>query len=150
DPGIRLAVLRQMRREHVPVRAETLTQWLRAERGEEAVGVILDALRDAPTARTSTALVAVVREKGYGTANRLRALALFVGGAVAEDAGGLADLAGGLEHGPVLAEILRHMGQGPRRGEPAALAALPSFATSEVPEVRAAAVEALGELRALE
>src|SRR5262249_8858826 len=80
DRDVRLAILRRMRREKVPARGETLTRWLREERGEEAVGVILDALRDAPVAETSAALVAVVREKGYGTANRLRALALFAGG----------------------------------------------------------------------
>src|SRR5439155_16882472 len=152
DRGVRLAVLRRMRREKVPARAETLTRWLREERGEEAVGVILDALRDARATETSAALVAVVREKGYGTVNRLRALALFAGGTVAEEAPILVDLARGLEHGPVLAGVLRDMGHSPKPGKPAALAAraLPSYVTSEVPEVRAAAVEALGELRAVE
>src|SRR5262249_9226603 len=69
DPhrGVRLAVLRRMRREKVPAGAERLTRWLREERGEEAAGVILDVLRDAPAAETSAALMAVVREKGYGT-----------------------------------------------------------------------------------
>jgi putative membrane-bound dehydrogenase-like protein len=152
DRGVRLAVLRRMRREKVPAGSETLTRWLREERGGEAVGVILDALRDAPAAETSAALMAVVREKGYGTANRLRALALFAGGAVADDAGLLVDLARDLEHGPVLAELLRHMGHDAKPGQPAALAvkALPAYVTSDVPEVRAAAVEALGELRAVE
>jgi putative membrane-bound dehydrogenase-like protein len=152
DRGVRLAVLRRMRRERVPARAETLTRWLRGERGQEAVGVILDALRDAPAAEISAALTAVVREKGYGTGNRLRALALFAGGTVAADAPLLVDLAGELEHGPVLAEVLRHLGHYSRSGKPAALAAraLPAYVTSEAPEVRAAAVEALGELRAVE
>jgi putative heme-binding domain-containing protein len=152
DRGIRLAVLRRMQRERVPARAETLTRWLREERGEEAVGVILDALSEVPAAETSTALLALVRERAYGTVNRLRALALFAGVAVSADAPLLVDLASGLEHGPVLADLLRHLGQYPRRGKPAALAAraLPAYVTSEVPEVRAAAVEALGELQAAE
>jgi putative heme-binding domain-containing protein len=152
DRGVRLAVLRRMRRERVPARAETLTRWLREERGEEAVGVILDALREVPAAETSTALVAVVREKGYGTVNRLRALALFAGGTAAADVPLLVDLARGLEHGPVLAEVLRHLGHYPKSGKLAAVAAraLPLYVTSEAPEVRAAAVEALGELQAVE
>src|SRR5205823_3953142 len=35
DRGVRLAVLRRMRHEKVPARAETLTRWLRGERGGE-------------------------------------------------------------------------------------------------------------------
>lgn len=148
DSGVRLAVLRMMRREKVPARATTLARWLREERGETAVALILEALRDAPAGETSAALESVVRETGYRTVNRLRALSLRADG----DARILLELAGGLEHGPVLADVLRRMGRYSRTGEPATLAAkmLPAYTTSEIPEVRAAAVEALGELHATE
>jgi putative membrane-bound dehydrogenase-like protein len=148
DPGARLAVLRMMRREKVPARALTLARWLREERGQDAVALILDALQDASVDETSAALESVVREADYGTVNRLRALAIRGG----SDRRFLLELASGLEHGPVLAEVLRRMGHFPRGGETATLAArtmLPCT-TSKIPEVRAAAVDALGELRAAE
>lgn len=148
DLDVRLAVLRMMRREKVPARATTLAGWLREERGEDAVALILEALRDTPAGETGAALESVVRETGYGTVNRLRALALRANG----NARILLELAGGLEPGPVLAEVLRRMGRYPPPGEPATLAAkmLPAYTMSPIPEVRAAAVEALGELHATE
>jgi putative heme-binding domain-containing protein len=145
DRTVRLDVLKRMQREKVPVRAETLTRWLREERSEVAVGVILDSLRDAPAAETKVALGAVVRETGYGTANRMRALALFV---AAPDTGDrLLEFARGLEDGPVLAEALRLTG---RRPELNTVALLAVRATSPAAEVRAAAVEALAMLNAPE
>ncbi|HKB01709.1 MAG TPA: HEAT repeat domain-containing protein, partial [Gemmataceae bacterium] len=147
DRAVRLAVLQRMQREKVPARSETLTRWLGEERGEEAVGAILDSLRDARPADTRTALEAVIREKGYGTSNRLRALSLFAGGLDAEGAKWLLDLARSLEDGPVLADVLRQTRRHPKLDAAPILA---SHTNSTVPDVRAAAVETLAELGAAE
>src|SRR5207253_6790193 len=101
DRAVRLAVLRLMHREKVPARAETLIRWLREERGEEAVAVLLDSLRGAPAAETASALKAVVGEKIYGTTNRLRALALLAAGQEVENAKAILDLFRSVEDGPV-------------------------------------------------
>ena len=89
----------------------------------------------------------MVREKTYGTSNRLRALAMFVTGLDKDNAGRLLDLARGLEDGPVLAEMLRLTGRYPKLN---AVALVASRVTSPVAEVRAAAVEALAQLNAPE
>jgi putative membrane-bound dehydrogenase-like protein len=147
DRGVRLAVLKRMQREKVPVRTETLIRWLSDERGEEAVGVLLESLRDSPLSDTRTALQTVIHQKAQAIPNRLRALAILAGGLDAASAGALLEVACGLDDGPVLAELLRRIGRFPQL--PAA-PLLVSHTTSKVTEVRAAAVEMLAALNAPE
>src|SRR5262249_30150446 len=113
DRDVRLAVLRRMQREKVPVRPATLGQWLRDERQAEPVAALLEALRDQPAPETRPLTLAVVCAKDHAPANRLLALALFDKGLDAGSEGQLLDLAGALEDGPVLAEVLRRLGQRP-------------------------------------
>jgi putative membrane-bound dehydrogenase-like protein len=148
DRGVRLAVLKRMQREKVPVRTTTLTKWLGEEQGEEVVAVLLESLDGVPAAESRSALLTVVGEKQYGPANRLRALAILTAGFDATGAEQLIPLARGLEDGPVLAEVLRLLGRYPKLGGAAAL--LASRTASKVAAVRAAAVEALAELGAAE
>src|SRR5262249_49914282 len=116
ERGVRLAVLRRMQREKVPVRAETLARWLREERGDEAVAAILETLRATRASEARGPLKAVIGEKEYGPANRQRALSILVAGLDEPGAGVLLELARRLEDGPVLAEVLRQTGRYPKLG----------------------------------
>src|SRR5262249_35093231 len=142
-----LAVLKRMQREKVPVRTGTLTRWLGEERGEEAIGAILDAIRGAPAVETREALEVLVCEKAHSTANRLRALALFADGLDPPNPPPLIRLTRMPDEGPVLAALLRQFGRHPKLDTAARLT---SHTTSKAPEVRAAAIEALAELGAAE
>jgi putative membrane-bound dehydrogenase-like protein len=148
DRAVRLAVLKRMQREKVPTRTETLKKWMSEERGEEAVAALLDALRDVPAAESESALLLVVGEKEYSTANRLRALANLSASIKANSGDQLIPLARLLEEGPVLAEVFRLIGRYPKLDSAGAL--LASHTKSKAPEVRAAAIESLGELQAPE
>ncbi len=145
DRKVRLAVLKSMQREKVPVRTKTIVDRLRAERDEETVAALLESLRDAPA--TLADLKRAVREKEYSSANRLRALALITANLKADDAEDLLSLLN-LDDGPALAELLRHIGRYPKLAGSAKQ--LVPHTTSTVAEVRAAAIGALGELLAPE
>jgi hypothetical protein len=80
DRALRLAVLRRMQREKVPIRLATLGRWLADEHQPAHVAAILAALSDQPAAEARRYLQAVVRDRRHSPANRLAALALFVGG----------------------------------------------------------------------
>jgi putative heme-binding domain-containing protein len=147
DPELRLAVLKQMQRERVPVRLEVLGHWLEEERDPGRVATLLDFLRDQAEADVPRYLEPVIRSPLQSSTNRLTALALFVRGIGKGDAGSLLALAAGLEDGPILAATLRSVGKYP---ELVAAPLLSSKLDSARPEVRAAAIESLGELRAAE
>ena len=106
------------------------------------------ALRDVPATESQSALFTVIGLKEYSSANRLRALAILTAGFDKTGTDQLLPLARSLEDGPVLAEVLRLIGRHPTPGGAAAL--LVSHAASKVTEVRAAAVDSLGELKARE
>ena len=145
DPAVRLAVLKRMQREKVPASLEALGKWLKEDSDPERVAAVLDFLRDQPAADVQQHLEPVIRSPSQTSANRLAALALFVQGIDKEHADALLALSEGLEDGPVLAEALRLVGKYPT------LSAAPLLARklgSRKPEVRAAAIETLGELRA--
>jgi putative membrane-bound dehydrogenase-like protein len=144
DRGVRLAVLKRMQREKVPIRTAALTHWLRDERGEEVVAGLLESLSSVPASESRAALEAVVNEKAHGTANRLRALAILTAGFDATGANQLLPLAGSLEDGLVLAEVLRFLGKHPKLDGAAML--LASRTASKAAAVRAAAIEALAEI----
>ncbi len=146
DRSVRLLVLQRLQREKVPVRLAALTRWLDDELQPEHVAGILAALADQPVADSRRTLEAVVRNPKHNSMNRLTALALFAKGLEANPEPFLT-LAQTLEDGPVLADILRRLGKNPR------LPAVPVLAAklrSADAEVRAAAIEALGDLRAEE
>jgi putative membrane-bound dehydrogenase-like protein len=147
DSAIRVAVLKSMQLEKVPPNVDTLASWLRDERAEQTVGLLLESLRNAPIAKTRDVLLAVVREKEYGTQHRQFALKLFATNLDATSASQLLPLTRGLEDGPVLAEVLRLLGRHPELN-PAAI--LTSRSNSPVAEVRAAVIEAIAELKAPE
>lgn len=144
DRTLRLASLRRMQRENVPAKPPTLMQWLATEREPGAVSALLDSLREQPANDIRDTLQTTIIERGHAPANRLAALALFVGGLDEASAARLLHLAARIEDGPVAAELLRQLGHRPQID-----AALVLFGklTSTSPEVRTAAIDALAELR---
>src|SRR5262249_10113650 len=101
--------------------------------------------RPADIARDS--LVEVVRDKEHALANRLTALGLIASGLNETSEGCLLDLAGAVEDGPVLAELLGQLGKRPRlKAAPLLL----NKASSPSAAVRAAVAEALAERKAIE
>ncbi|MEX0642518.1 MAG: HEAT repeat domain-containing protein [Pirellulales bacterium] len=147
DPELRLFALKRMKREKVPARLEALGKWLKEDSDPERVAALLDFLRDQPAADVHQLLEPVIRSPLQTSTNRLAALALFVQGIDKERADALLALTEGLDDGPVLAETLRLISKYPK------LPAAPLLArklVSPKPEVRAAAIETLGELRAVE
>jgi putative membrane-bound dehydrogenase-like protein len=147
DRAVRLAVLRRVQREKIPVRLATLGRWLEDEHQPDRVAVILASLHDQPAAEIRGYLEAVVRDRRHSPANRQAALALFVQGLEEAAPTPLLALAQALEDGPILAEALRRIGKYPQL--PAAPVLTPRLKSPEA-AVRAAAIEVLGELRAKE
>jgi putative membrane-bound dehydrogenase-like protein len=147
DRAVRLAVLRRMQREQIPVRLATLGRWLADEHQPECVAAILVSLHGQPATAVREYLEAIILDTKHSLANRRSALALFVGGLDRLAPAPLLALAQKLEDGPVLADALSRLGKYPK------LPAAPLLArklSSPDAEVRAAAIETLGELRAAE
>lgn len=146
DRAVRAAVLGRMQREKVPVKMATLGPWLEDEHEPSRVAVILASLADHPAAETRQLLEAAIRDTAHSPANRLAALDLFCLG-IDDDGHPLDALAQGLEDGPVLADALRRLGKYPKL--PTVPLLMHKLKSSQ-PVVRAAAIEALGDLRASE
>jgi putative membrane-bound dehydrogenase-like protein len=147
DPNrdVRLAVLKCMQREKVPVDLVALGAWLRDEYQPGRAAAILASLSEQPAAGVRPCLEKVVHDNQHSSANRLAALALLVKGLDKAAGAPLLEIARELEDGPVLADALRRMAQYPK------LPAGPLLANklkSLDGEVRAAAIEALGQLQA--
>jgi putative membrane-bound dehydrogenase-like protein len=147
DRDVRLAVLLRMQREKVASKLATLGQWLEDEQHPERTAAILFALREQPAAETRKYLEATILDKRHTLVNRLAALALFHKGLDQAAAERLLVLARALEDGPVLAEVLRHTG---KFSKLAAAGVLTAHLKSPDAQVRAAAIEALGEIKAPE
>jgi putative heme-binding domain-containing protein len=144
DRAVRLAVLRRMQREKIPTQLVTLTRWLQEEIEADRVAAILDALRMHPAGAIRASLEAVVTGQQHGLANRQAALTLLAGGLDETSEDRLLVLADAVEDGPVLAELFQHVGKRPRlTAAPLLLGKL----DSKDPGVRAAAIEALADLR---
>src|SRR5262249_12580868 len=144
DPTARLTLLHRMQREQISVQATTLTEWLSSERNADCVAAILTALNAHPPASIRRHLAEVVRNSEHSLANRQAALRQFSAGIDASSAEELLALSRELLDGPVLAEALRRLVKYPQ------LAPVPLLTTklqSAQPEVRAAAIEALGEFQ---
>jgi putative membrane-bound dehydrogenase-like protein len=144
DRVVRLATLQRMQREKIPVRLGTLGRWLEVEYHSDRVAAILASLHEQPAAEVRPHVEAVVRDRRHSPANRLAALDLFIQGLDEDKSAPLLTLAQVLEDGPILAQALRRIGKRPH------LAAVPLLRNKlKSPEaaVRAAAIEAMGELR---
>jgi putative heme-binding domain-containing protein len=113
----------------------------------DRAAAILASLGDLPPAEARRSLEAVVRDRRHTPANRLSALALFGRGIDPVAPGPLLALVQALEDGPILADALRRAGKYPKL--PAVAVLTPKLSSPDA-EVRAAAIEALGELRAEE
>ena len=124
-----------------------LGKLLDKEHQTDSAAAILAALSDQPTGEIRPYLEAVIRDRLHHQANRLTALALFVRGLDPADSSALLRLAVAVEDGPVLADVLRRSGMYPKI---ALNPILNSKLRSPNAEVRAAAIEALGERRAAE
>jgi putative membrane-bound dehydrogenase-like protein len=144
DRTVRLAVLKRMQREKVPARLVTLGPWLREELQPERAAALLLAMRDQPVSEARAYLEPVVRDPRHSDANRLAALGVLVQEIDAASARQLLALAQALEEGPVQAAALRQVARFPKLDAGAFLARCVKSANAEV---RAAAIEALGELQ---
>lgn len=144
NPAVRLAVLLRMQREKIPAELTTLARWLQTERNAEAVAAILNTVRDHPREQIHPLLSGVVTARDHAPANRLAALSQLADGL--DDAGSvrLLTLAAAVEDGPVLAALLRPMGQYPRLDSSRLLI---GKLQSADPGVRSAAVGAISALR---
>jgi putative heme-binding domain-containing protein len=147
DPAVRLAVLRRMQREKVPISLATLGWWLKDEYQPDRVGAILVALADQPAAEVRPYVEAVVGDRRHSPANRRAALALFVRELSESAVASLLALVQTLEDGPVLADAIGRVGKYSKL--PAAPVLIRKLSSPEA-EVRAAAIEALGEFGAAE
>jgi putative membrane-bound dehydrogenase-like protein len=147
DRTVRVAVLSRMQRERIPARAATLGRWLSEERDAKRVAIILESVKTHPDNLTRDSLAEVVRDKEHSPTNRLMALGLVTSGLNETSEGRLLELAGAVEDGPVLAELLRQLGKRPRLK---AVSFLLDKASSPNPTVRAAVAEALAERKAIE
>lgn len=142
----RMLILQRMQREKVPVRLATLTNWLKEESQPEAIAAILGALNAYPFAEVRTEYDAVVSNPSQTSANRLTALDALLKGPGVDAPATLAQYAGSLEDGNVLADVLRRLGSYPKY-ENGAPTIAPRLKSTDA-RVRAAALEALGELEA--
>jgi putative membrane-bound dehydrogenase-like protein len=144
DRAVRLATLRRMQREKVPTIADTLEAWLADERDPERVAAIIASLKEHRPALVRDMLLAIVREQEHSPVNRLAALMQLTSGLDDASHQCVTDLAATLDDGPVLAAVLREAGRRPRL---TAKSLLIGKLTSSDAEVRAAAAEALADLR---
>src|SRR5262249_49310263 len=111
DRNVRLDVLRHMLREKVPTRVSALGRWLQEEHQADRAAILLQALKEGPTGEARPHLERVLRDRGHTTANRLLAVSLFLRGPEAPGGDGLLATAEAVEDGPILAELLRALGQ---------------------------------------
>src|SRR5262249_17506127 len=147
DRAVRLAVLRRMQREKVPATLVRLRKWLEDEHQADAVAAILTSLGERSVAEVQPLLESIVRDRKHSPANRVVALASFAKGLDANAPAPLLALAQSLEDGPVLADTLRRLGKYPKL---AATSILIHKLNSPEGDVRAATIEALGQLQAPE
>lgn len=143
-PLDRIALLKRMQREMVPVRLPTLVPLLTQEHEPEPARIILGALRELPVAETRTHWTRVVRDPKHSADNRILALDVLFKATAAP--AHLEELAKTLDEGPVLADVLRRLGGDPKLATLSAVAAMRLKSADAT--VRAAAIETLGEWRA--
>ncbi len=147
EGSVRVAVLKKMQREKIPAGLAALGKWLEEERDSESVTLLLAALRDHPAGDIRSHLATIIREPKQSDANRLLAVDIFVQGPAGPTADEFLALAKGLWDGPILAALLKHSAS---VAKAAAIPLLQTKLTSPQTTVRAAAIEQLGELQAME
>jgi HEAT repeat protein len=143
DTSVRLATLRRMQREEIPTKLETLAAWFADEDDPNAIDVILPVLRKNRPNSTRELLASAILSRAKPVPSRLPILAAFAETLDNEHEDRLLMLAGELEHGPVLAATIEHLGKRPRLDSAPLLLRLLEAETSDV---RAAALEALAQL----
>jgi putative membrane-bound dehydrogenase-like protein len=142
--SVRVAILRRMQREQIPVRTAALAGWLAEDRDADRVAAILDSLAKSPGDEARELLAAVVETPEHAEANRRRALSLFLEGASVSQEGRLLEIARRVEDGPVLVAVIGELGARPKLDSgPIVLSAL----HSEQAAVRAAALAACTKLQ---
>jgi putative heme-binding domain-containing protein len=139
-----VAVLLRMQREKIPIRHETLGKWLDQERQADRVATILTALGAQPHDALRPRLAAVITSQEHTEANRMLSLDLFAKSINNAEPESLLQLAQALEDGPVLAAALRQI---PIHAKSPDASLLLIKVQSPVAQVRAAAIEALAELK---
>jgi putative membrane-bound dehydrogenase-like protein len=144
DPEVRLAVLRRMQREKIAIGLPSLQRWLRAEYRPDAVAAILESTGDHSPDERCELVARIIADRSHTTTNRLKALALWSGGSDNGDEARVLKLAGKLEDGPVLAAVIRRIGQCSIGG---ATSLIVDRLSSPDPIVRTAAIEVSAALR---
>jgi len=145
DAATRLFVLKRMQREKIPAHLDRLDARLRQERDSETVTALLDALREQPADKVHELLAFVAGDREFRSVNRLAALHLYA--TSLKDETRLLEVAGKLEDCPVQVEAFGLLAKRPRlKSAPLVLAKINAPDES----VRAAAVEAAGELNIAE
>ena len=140
DNNVRLSILRQMQREQIPVRLETLANWLPVDRSAEGVAAILQSLAAEPTDARRDLLRQIIENRKLDVANRRRALEMFAAESKPSETPAFLDLARSLEDGEVLAALLAHAPD-----HPAMTPAIITRLKSPQANVRAAAAAALAK-----
>lgn len=145
DRDVRVAVLRQMQREKIPVQRALLAQWLNEERVSKRVDAILDGLALLPAAEIRAVLCWLIQGREYPEENRQRALAMITISLGEQEAALLLDLATKIEDGPLLSQMLLELGKYPSLSSQSLL--LAKLESIEA-QVRASALTSLSRLYA--
>ncbi len=143
----RLAILKRMQREKIPVGLAALGNWLESERDEVNVALLLTALRENPPREVRPYLAKIIREPKQSEANRLDAVDMYVQDPEGPSTEETIDLAKSLPDSPILAALLSHS---VTIAKAAAIPLLQDKLSSAEPSVQAAAIAGLGELKAPE
>ncbi len=172
---VRAFALRRMHREGIEPELSLLADWLNDDTSEPHVAAILASLKTRDTGLIQPILTRTVERKDLAAGSRLAALSMLVA-ALADDAAPLVPLATRLDDGPVLASVLREFGVRPglvaddlllqklesaspivraeairslgKRESRAAIDHVGRLLKQKYPDVRLAAAETAGRLRA--
>jgi putative membrane-bound dehydrogenase-like protein len=143
DRDLNVLVLKRMLREEIPAAVPTLAAWLRSDRDPDRVAVILDGLGTHSADEIRALLEEVARDREHAVPIRLETLSMWTEGLGESQEGQLLELAERLEDSPVLAVLLRGLGQHPHLSSSRLLL---RKLTSARGDVRAAAVQSLTAL----
>lgn len=145
ESSVRVAILKRMHREKVPVELQVLGKWLEEERDGANVSLLLAALKEHPPRDTRPLLEKVIASSKQSDDNRLAAVELFVQAPDRPPAGQFLKLARAIGDDPILAALL---GNSAAIAKADAIPLLRSKLASAEPLVQAAAIEQLAELKA--
>lgn len=147
DRDVRLAVLKRMQRERIPISVAALGRWLDEDTDEKRVAAIFAEfrLRSAAEPGIVDAVSKIVPDKKHALAARREALNMLIGRTGDHREETMLHFAQTLEDGPLLADALRLVGPWPK-SKPVFLAKMDSRDAG----VRSAAVFGLGRMKAPE